>query len=60
MLVSTNKSEHSWYLGTFVERPACQNVSSVGEAVPSGTDGPVLGCAWFGTLLAVDTPGSTH
>lgn len=73
---STNKCTRSWChkalwikistisdlktIGTFVEWPASQNISSVGEAMPSGTDGSVLRWAWFGTLLAVDTPGSTH
>lgn len=47
-------------LGTFVERPASQYISSVGEAGPSGTNGSVLRCACFRALLTVDTPGSTH
>lgn len=45
---------------TFVEGPASENVSSVGEAGPSGTDGSVLRRASFGTLLAVDTPRRPH
>lgn len=47
-------------LGTFIERPAGQDISSVGKARPSGTDGSVLRWAWFGTLLTVDTPCRTH
>lgn len=47
-------------LCTFVEGPAGQNVSPVGETGPSGTDGLVLERAGLGTLLAVDAPGGTH
>lgn len=45
---------------TFVEGPASQNVSSVGETGSSGADGLVLERAGFGTLLAVDAPGGAH
>lgn len=58
--ISTQTVEHLTLVHIFVERPASQNISPVGKARPSGTDGSVLGCAWFGTLLTVDTPRSTH
>lgn len=45
---------------TFVEGSAGQDVSSVGEAGASGADGPVLGRAGLGTLLAVHAPGGAH
>lgn len=55
--MSTQTLEHLTLIYIFVEWPASQNFSSVGKAGPSGTDGSVLRCAWFGTLLTVDTPG---
>lgn len=45
---------------TFVERSASQNVSSVGKTTSSGTDSFELRCVLLRTLLAVNTPGSTH
>lgn len=45
---------------TFVEGPASQNVSPVGETRSSGADGLVLGRTGFRALLAVDAPGGTH
>lgn len=58
--MSTQALEHLTLIYIFVERPACQDFSPVGEAVPSGTDGSIIRCGWFGTLLTVNTPGSTH
>lgn len=49
-----------YHADTFIEGPASQDISSVGKARPPGTDSSVLWSTGFGTLLAVDTPGSTH
>lgn len=43
---------------TFVEGPPSQNISPVGETIPSGADCSELWGSWFWTLLAVDAPGS--
>lgn len=58
--MSAEALEHFTLIDIFVEGSASQNISPVGETRPSGTDGSVLRSAWFGTLLTVNTPGSTH
>lgn len=45
---------------TFVEGPPAQDLSPVGETVPSGADRSVLWGAHLGTLLAVHAPRGAH
>lgn len=56
----TQALEHLTLVHIFVEGSSRQDITAVGEAGSSGADGFVFGGVWFGTLLAVDTPGSPH
>lgn len=58
--MSTYTIEHFALIHIFVERPASENVPSVGKTPTSGTNGFELRCVLFWTLLTVNAPSSTH
>lgn len=45
---------------TFVEGPACEQVSAVGKSRAARAEGLVLAAAGFGTRLAARPPGRPH